>query len=76
MRELSILVNKEDVIKVIDIVNKSGYFPPRFQVGNCGWAKAPDCWYVVCTLAIWRYDKAMKMLAEAGIEILPPTTGY
>lgn len=44
--------------------------------GNCGWAKAPDVWFVIfnCSDRLW-YE-ILPEIKESKIEILPEYIGY
>lgn len=86
LKKRHILVNEKHVTTAIDIVNTvigdhilvaaalMNYC--NFSVGCCGWAKAPECWFIdfVATDKDW-YTMCYHF-KQKGVEILPETVGY
>ncbi|MBP5595026.1 MAG: hypothetical protein J6Y02_06565 [Pseudobutyrivibrio sp.] len=72
------LVNEKDVTRVIDIINRNCRlaFLAGIRAGNCGWALAPECWYIRFPAHNKDYVNILKTLAKSKIELLPETTGY
>lgn len=74
-----ILVHKKHIGDIVEIIYKMGLQQEgliNFTIGNCGWAKAPDCYYIYITLNDRYYFKFLKMVKDYGINLLPETIGY
>ena len=70
-----LLIDVTDVSKTLEIVNK--HIDPRKVVtANCGWGKAPHCWFVHfrCNDDKW-YD-ILRELKRNDVALLPPYIGY
>ena len=77
MKKREFLINEKDVTEVISIINKNSIaFFMGMQAGNCGWALAPECWYIRFPATNKQYVKILKEIARKNIELLPETTGY
>jgi hypothetical protein len=48
----------------------------NFRIGNCGWAKAPNCYFVAFYATRDQYVKTMENLNDKHVKILPESTGY
>lgn len=74
-----ILVDKSNVGDILEIIYKLGLQNDgliNLAIGNCGWAKAPDCYYIYVTLNDRYYYKFMRYVKDNDIELLPETTGF
>ena len=74
-----ILVTKKDIGDIFEIVYEMGLQLDghvNLAIGNCGWQKAPDCYYVLVTLNDKYYNIFLKNIKERNIELLPETIRY
>jgi len=86
IKHRSLLVDEKDVTKVLDVFNSCKsqnmlfwWVETWFQnlhIGNCGWAKAPTCWYISFEVPDRMWYKILQNLAVRGVTILPETIGY
>lgn len=73
----SILIDESDVTKTILILQEFDInIDGNIHVGNCGWAKAPTCWFINAYINDKTWYQVLQKIAAANIELLPPTTGY
>ena len=47
-----------------------------FAIGNCGWAKAPECWFIRFNSTETNWVKILKEFVNREIKLNPVTTGY
>lgn len=73
-RDFEVLVNKRDVTNVI--MEATANKITNFKIGNCGWKKAPNCYFVVFHATQDQYIKTMENLNKKHVKILPESTGY
>lgn len=80
-----IIVDVNDVTKAIGFINlakTNGTLLDRYSlaeydgIGCCGWKKAPRAWFISFTISNKAWYKALKMMAENKLTLLPETTGY
>jgi hypothetical protein len=78
--ERDILVDEIQLTKVIKILDNNGltWESPfaHLRMGNCGWKKAPSCWFVNLYCTDGKWARVLKEFKENGIHLLPETTGY
>ena len=48
----------------------------RIYMGNCGWAKAPSCWFFHFLISDYKWYQLLKRFKEEEINLLPETIGY
>ena len=70
-----ILVNEDMVQKALVVLNDHGIFT-NLSISNCGWAKAPDCWFIHCDASEETWVSVLEDFVKDGVKILPETTGY
>lgn len=86
LKKRHILVNEKDVTMAIKIVNevKGDHILVaaalmnlcNFSVGWCGWAKAPECWFIDFVATDNDWNKICRDFNQKGVEILPETVGW
>ena len=72
------LFYKKDMLKVMEAldslealgIKKNLY---KISMGNCGWAKAPDCWFIFCRRL--KEKEVRNTLIKYGVELLSDETG-
>ena len=64
----------EKILKIFDGLDV--FYKRRVFMGNCGWAKAPNCWYVHLSCSDKMWYSILEKLSEEKVELLPETTGY
>lgn len=72
---LQIIIDEEDVTKALMIVNASKSFFTEVRVGNCGWALAPNAWFIRTHINRKHYKNILKEFKKKGVELLPVETG-
>jgi hypothetical protein len=81
----TIIVDLNDVTKAIGFINlarKKGTALDKLRfsdydcIGNCGWAKAPNAWYLHFKISNKAWTKALQIMADNKLQLLPETTGY
>ena len=74
------LVDASELTKALQVLNKLNIscLPSEgnMKVGNCGWAKAPDCWFITFNATNRKYVDILKEFKKNNIHLLPETTGY
>lgn len=70
----SILVDESELVDMLKILDKLDVGP--ICMGNCGWQKAPDCWYVDFQAFDETYYNILEEMVENEVHMLPETTGY
>ena len=73
-KNYEVLVEKENVNDVVMEATSNGI--TNFRIGNCGWAKAPNCYFVAFYATRDQYIKTMENLNDKHVKILPESTGY
>ena len=75
-----LLVDASELTKALQVLSKNHVtclpLDGNLKVGNCGWAKAPDCWFVTFTVNNKKYVEILKEFKKNNISLLPETTGY
>ena len=72
-----ILVDYSQLALTLSVLGEFGItWKGGITLGNCGWAKAPNCWCIFVTITYKKWYKVLKRFEEEGIELLPPTIGY
>lgn len=72
-----ILVDYSQLAPTLSILNEFDItWKERITFGNCGWRKAPTCWFVFMTISDHKWYNVLKRFKEEGIDLLPPTIGY
>ena len=72
-----ILIDESEVTKTILVLQEFGInINDTIAVGNCGWAKAPKCWFIVAHINDKTWYKILQKIKDAEITLLPETTGY
>ena len=69
-----VLVDKNNVNDVVMSATSNGV--TGFRIGNCGWLKAPDCYFIAFTATLKQYASIMEDLNNKEIKILPESVGY
>lgn len=73
-KDRDICVDLADLQKVMEVLGK--HFVTA-RVGNCGWAKAPTCYFVIYHVNDGVDNQIANELFEAGVKILDPNVvGY
>ena len=80
-RHLDFLVDISDIEKVLKVLQEYGLaestIPTNLRIGNCGWAKAPNCYYVSLIIPLEEVENVVKSMRESNITFLPEsTTGF
>ena len=74
-----IFAHEEDVTKIVskiqDIVNNGEF--ATLSVGNCGWANAPDCWWIRIKVTVEERIQIVDWICEeSGVELYNPALIY
>lgn len=69
-----VLVDKNNVNDVVMSATSNGV--TGFRIGNCGWMKAPNCYFVAFASTLKQYAAIMEDLNNKEIKILPESVGY
>ena len=75
---MKILVDIEQIEEVIKVLNRYNC-DKSLKIGNCGWEKAPNCYYVIFNVNDDEVDLEclIDYMRNRGIVFLPEsTTGY
>ena len=60
-------------------INKLGGLSPidffDLHVANCGWKKAPDCWFISWHATEKTWYRCLHAFKKYGVYLLPETTG-
>ncbi len=80
-RRLDFLVDISDIEKVLKVLQEYGLaesmIPTNLRIGNCGWGKAPNCYYVSLMISLEEIENVVKSMRESDITFLPEsTTGF
>lgn len=76
-RSRDLLVDFGQMTKVLKVFDELDVlWKHRVFMGNCGWAKAPDCWYIHLSCSDSMWYSILRRLKEEEVELLPETTGY
>ena len=74
-KEHELLIDVTNVAKTLEVVNK--YIDPwKVTTANCGWAKAPHCWFVYFKCSDEKWYRILQGLKNKNIELYPPYIGY
>lgn len=79
MKRRNLLISEVQILGTLKILNDLGITQSvitDFNLGNCRWAKAPDCWFISFRCRDKKWYNILKKLKEEGIMLLPETTGY
>lgn len=73
-KERKFLVDAKDVLETVRVIQRFRWIPSA-EVGNCGWAKAPDCWFVYFRCTDKTYAKILAAIYNKGIKLLSDLVG-
>lgn len=73
-KECEILIDKKDAMNMLNILNDADVI--RYTIKSCGWAKAPDCWFVHFRANNRKWVTVLQMMKQRDVEFLPPTVAY
>lgn len=74
-----ILIDKKDMVTVLEILCKYDSCwqdMANMKVGRCGWAKAPDCWFVHVNVTDKKWASILREFNNKKVTLLPETVGY
>lgn len=74
-----IFIDKNDMVTVLEILCKyevCWHDLANLKVGRCGWAKAPDCWFVHVSVGDRKWNNILKEFKNKGVTLLPETVRF
>lgn len=78
-KQRNILVDFEDLANVLNILDKhdlTWQYLADLKIGNCGWKKAPNCWFVHVRATNKTWISVLRSIKQNNITLLDETTGY
>ena len=73
----SLLIDFSDLATMMSILDSYDLtWKKRIYFGNCGWAKAPNCWFVIFRCSDYVWYKMLVKMKECKITLLPEYVGY
>ena len=72
-RRHSLLVDYDQLSLTISCLSSLDIF--QITTGNCGWAKAPNCYFVNFTISDEKWYNLLDEFKKEGVVLLPETTG-
>ena len=64
------------VAKIDGLKDQAGEIAKSTEVGNCGWANVPNCWYVTCHLTEEHRRALIDFARETGVKKYDPNWIY
>ena len=74
-----ILIDKKDMVTVLEILCKYDSCwqdLANLKVGHCGWAKAPDCWFVHVSVTEHKWFFILKEMKNKNVTLLTDLVRY
>lgn len=62
-----LVVDEEDITKVLVIINKHHKYAPELRVGNCGWADDTKKWFIHFTTTREKWEILRKELGVVRV---------
>ena len=69
-----LIVNEDDVVRVLGVINSCHKRPPEMSVGNCGWSHDPKKWYIFFMTTEQKWElirKELKVIRVFDIKDIP-----
>lgn len=55
-RRCHLIVEEEDIIRVLKVINKHHRLVPNMAIGNCGWGDDTKKWFIYFTTTEYKWD--------------------
>lgn len=76
-RRHELLIDVSDLTTMMKLLDDHNFTGRRKVIfGNCGWGKAPNCWYVIFTCNDKEWYEMLPEMKERKITLLPEYIGY
>lgn len=72
-------IDKSELVTVLEVLNKHEITYAdlaNLKMGNCGWAKAPNCWFIMFSANDRTWYQILKEFKVKNITLLPETVRY